>query len=697
MAYEYISTDGTSLTWEQANTAAIARGGTLAVAKTSADLQELNDYLDTVNYGVGAWIGLKRDGADWKWVDGSVSTTFNWLGGEPNNAFGNENYVHILSNGIAGSTNHNWNDVDLAANNASHFGSPRFGYIIKYESIEDEPTAASVTEIFTSEEKSINGIREFLNGKDGIDIGASNVSVAGLFSNSLGNGVLLPNGNFAEPHALSEFSGANYTNSVFGIAVSDNPLMYHVYENNWGPEGYKDGALIYLNTENEDWDYYVVDVLDEEGNLIFRRNSSRFRIKKDFYYSPTVGDTTYDAYYLEYGYVSYLFSLDLGYYYWKPVTKGGKLLYHFIEKGGPENISVANSSIGDSGATNGVQIWDTVRDIHENPASYHIAKSQSDLTTDPQVATHPVNRILPDFEIFGLNKYSFVLKRSGSGGPWDGTTALDFNTGGGVRFKTDSEPNNSTATEQGGTWSYTVPNGVTKIEIKGVGGGGGSWGAHDGGYGQNTRPGGVGSGFKAIFNVSEGDVFSGNIGNAGGAGYYNGGVGGPGSATTLKKNGVLVVTANAGGNASGSAFGVNGTSVKASGWSAYAESIDLYTGTHGNKILSGGDGSCPACGYDPWGYVNHPSYNISDIGTPALDANQPLTPRSYKVLVTAAKGGDLAGINPYLSSTAAALGYSLPTVQTSAQTDVTINPRPYTVTNIGGLAQVTGWIIITEL
>lgn len=220
-AYEYVSADGTSLTWEQANTAAIARGGTLAVAKTSADLQELNDYLDTVNYGVGAWIGLKRDGADWKWVDGSVSTTFNWLGGEPNNAFGNENYVHILSNGIAGSTNHNWNDIDNAASNGSHFGSPRFGYIIEYE---------STAEIFTSEEKSVNGIREFLNGKDGIDIGASNVSVAGLFSNSLANDISLPNGNFAEPHALSEFSGANYTNSVMDIISGDTTYFITAYD-----------------------------------------------------------------------------------------------------------------------------------------------------------------------------------------------------------------------------------------------------------------------------------------------------------------------------------------------------------------------------------------------------------------------------------------------------------------------------------
>jgi hypothetical protein len=131
--YEYVSTDGTSLNWEQAKNAAIARGGKLASPKSSADLAKLNTYLNTVNIGVGAWIGLKKDGNDWKWVDGSVSAINNWLSGEPNNAFGNESYVHVLNNGVGGSTNYNWNDVDLAASNASHWGNPRFGYIIEYD------------------------------------------------------------------------------------------------------------------------------------------------------------------------------------------------------------------------------------------------------------------------------------------------------------------------------------------------------------------------------------------------------------------------------------------------------------------------------------------------------------------------------------------------------------------------------------
>lgn len=492
-------------------------------------------------------------------------------------------------------------------------------------------------------------------------------------------------------------------------------LMHHEYNSsNWGSYAWKDGALINCYPEQKYWypngefavlkfDYFLFKLTDEDGNLISNwRSTSRFRVQRNYYSNPVIGGTQYSTYYLLYGYSAYYTEGALahtGYYKWKPVTKGGKLLNHFIEDGGPENLSKGNSSIGDSGAIDGDIIWDTVKDIHANPSSYHIAKSVSDLTTDASVSTHPVNRITTKDTTFALNKYYFTISR-GSDGNWD-ETPLDFTAP--ISFGTKSQPNSSTSTEQGGTWTYTVPSGVTQIEISGVGGGGGSWAAHDGGYGQNARPGGVGSGFKAIFNVATGDVFSGNIGNAGGAGYYNGGIGGPGSATTLKKDGTLVVTANAGGQATGSAFGANGTSVKASGWDTYAESIDLYTGTHGNKILSGGDGSCPACGYDPWGYTNSSSYTMYDIGTPALNGVE--NPKKYKLTVRGIKGGDTTFGAAHLSSAAEDLGYTMPHSEESLETDITISARPdgedgfsyNTFQTKGGLAQVKGWIIVKEL
>jgi len=129
--YEYISADGTSLSWTGANAAAQARGGQLAIVNSAAELSELNTYADSVNYGIGAWIGLRRVSGSWKWVDGSALSTSNWASGEPNNAFGNEDYVHMLR-GYSSIPNNSWNDIDNAAGNGSHFGSPRFGYMIQW-------------------------------------------------------------------------------------------------------------------------------------------------------------------------------------------------------------------------------------------------------------------------------------------------------------------------------------------------------------------------------------------------------------------------------------------------------------------------------------------------------------------------------------------------------------------------------------
>ena len=336
-------------------------------------------------------------------------------------------------------------------------------------------------------------------------ISYSNLNMSALFSEAQSAGAIMPNGKFVEPHNLSEFYNAEIGASAASIKitsieetstdiqVSSNPLMYHEYKNNWGPDGYNDGALIDVNNNNKDFDYFIFRLKKGDGTLIRNwDNISRFRIKRNHYYNPTVGGITYNAYFLTYTYSSYSYSQGSGYYYVQPVTKGGKLLYHFVEDGASENMSTANSAIADSGATNGDKIWDTVRDIHANPASYRIAKSQTDLTTDPSVSTHPQNRIISDYETFGLNKYFFSLGYS-SGGSWS-STPLDFSGATvGDSFGTGSGPNSATTTEQGGTWTYTVPSGVTQIEISGVGGGGGSWGAHDGGYSQSTRPGGIGS------------------------------------------------------------------------------------------------------------------------------------------------------------------------------------------------------------
>lgn len=79
-------------------------------------------------------------------------------------------------------------------------------------------------ETFSDSDKSINAIRQFLNGRDGVSIGSTNVSQAGLFSTAETNDVNLPNGNFVAPHALSEFAGANYTNATVVNSINSSNI-----------------------------------------------------------------------------------------------------------------------------------------------------------------------------------------------------------------------------------------------------------------------------------------------------------------------------------------------------------------------------------------------------------------------------------------------------------------------------------------
>lgn len=178
----------------------------------------------------------------------------------------------------------------------------------------------------------------------------------------------------------------------------------------------------------------------------------------------------------------------------------------------------------------------------------------------------------------------------------------------------DPVVNRSTGTRSGASYSWTVPNGINIITIAAAGGGGGSYAYHDGGYCQHAWAGGPGGGVLGlIVPVVPGDVISGVYGSGGGSGYYNGGLGGPGSATTIYKNGSLVATCGAGGQATGSA---PGTTTIAPG----------YTGTPtvgGSQTvwLDACDGGYPYDNhYDPWSWVLGGSYPQSALGYVATQA-----------------------------------------------------------------------------
>lgn len=183
----------------------------------------------------------------------------------------------------------------------------------------------------------------------------------------------------------------------------------------------------------------------------------------------------------------------------------------------------------------------------------------------------------------------------------------------------DPTVNTADAARSGASYSWVVPTGVTSISINAAGGGGGAYAYHDGGYGQHAWAGGPGGGLSnLVLSVEQGDVISGVYGNGGGSSYYNGGRGGDGSATTIYKNGSLIATCGAGGNAYDARPPAVGTTTITAGYSGTAT-----TGTAQTAYLDGSDGSYPSGDhYDPWSWVlgGSPSYPQSVLGTVAIQA-----------------------------------------------------------------------------
>ena len=166
-----------------------------------------------------------------------------------------------------------------------------------------------------------------------------------------------------------------------------------------------------------------------------------------------------------------------------------------------------------------------------------------------------------------------------------------------------------------GAWSFTVPAGVTMVEVKvsGGGGGGGGAGGFSGPVGGN---GGTGLLITAEIAVSPGQILSGTIGTGGGTGYLtgaaifglvpcagsgsggsgggpggnggktdcltvgaSGGGGGGGGSTTLALGSTTLVQAGGGGGGAGAGSGVGGT--------AATNTALLLSATCGNSASGG--------------------------------------------------------------------------------------------------------------
>lgn len=212
----------------------------------------------------------------------------------------------------------------------------------------------------------------------------------------------------------------------------------------------------------------------------------------------------------------------------------------------------------------------------------------------------------------------------GKGGNGGGNSAGGKGANGFVQVRSlitiaygDTIVNTSTGTRSGQAYSFTVPLGVYSVVVNAAGGGGGAYAYHDGGYCQHAWAGGPGGGVSdLIIPVVPGDVISGVYGSAGGSGYYNGGIGGPGSATTINKNGSLVATCGPGGQNTGGGAPSPGTSTITSGYSG-----TTTVGTVQTSWLNGCDGGYPSANhYDPWSWVFGGSYPQSVLGTVAKQA-----------------------------------------------------------------------------
>jgi len=95
---EFIESPGSDArTWDEAWEACERKGGELAFFRTQEELQIfLNDHSSHHH----RWLGIYREGREWRNIRGEFQNILDWNIGEPNNSGGRENCVNIYKNGI---------------------------------------------------------------------------------------------------------------------------------------------------------------------------------------------------------------------------------------------------------------------------------------------------------------------------------------------------------------------------------------------------------------------------------------------------------------------------------------------------------------------------------------------------------------------------------------------------------------------
>ena len=159
------------ITWANANTAANAASPTTPMPTnftghlvTITDQAE-NDFVGNLSdEGFRPWIGLTDvavEGA-FQWVTGEPFLYSNWDAGEPNNAFGGEDYVEFFGH------NYKWNDI--AASNPL-----TSSYVIEYEST-TSPVPPSLPNLQTPQDQSLWKVNVDGSGLTELTSGISNHS-----------------------------------------------------------------------------------------------------------------------------------------------------------------------------------------------------------------------------------------------------------------------------------------------------------------------------------------------------------------------------------------------------------------------------------------------------------------------------------------------------------------------------------------
>ena len=464
---------------------------------------------------------------------------------------------------------------------------------------------------------SFNDIRSFLNGKDGVNLSSQNISLNNLVSTSEQNDIALPNGDYVAPHQASEFTGATFSNIYLDLQAD------FAYSNK-----YSHIPIEVSIPSNIQYDYLEYTLENAWNGSPYWAKMSNFKLGSKWNYSTGQQDIA-----IQYGYVRFRPSTSGStWFYWKPVAQNGVEL---VFPNGDEKAA-----------------WAKIKQIESSPSSYTLVTN--DGTTLPSAGV--------DYELYvemyqdlinawrgdasGRSKSQFGQDHWNQYGLWENrnlpsqsfsnhyimdqmarrtssgaiSNTLFFNSFDkpyiNQRFGLGNPnyylPNRATTTRAGGSYSYTVPNEVTSIKIYAVGGGGGSWGAHNGSgsYCQTAWAGGVGGGVILTLPVQSGDIISGVFGDAGGAGYYSGGTGGPGSATTVYKNGALVATCNPGGQGNQSPA-QPGTASITSSFSSYGST---YTGLSQSQVFVGCDTSTNGNGYDPWNWIERGGRSIDQAG-----------------------------------------------------------------------------------